>query len=161
MLPTRPDADDPEGLVHELVSRESVLFPLSGLHGGRCLGNHPDQGEHHGDRMLPRGDSVAAGGVHDDDSPFAGRRNIHVVETDPGPADDGELVRAIDHFPGNLRGTPDDQSVVILDDRVELVGAQFCPDIDLDARCLLENLGAFRGQVVADQDFLHGFLSSY
>ncbi len=145
------DADDPEGLVEELVPGEFALFPLAGLHGCRRLGDLPDQGEHHGDRVLAGGDGVAAGGVHHDDAPLAGRRDVHVVEADARAADDGQFPGAIDHLLGDLGRAPDDQAVVLLDDRLEFIGGHLRPDVDFDPRRLFEYFDSFGGQAVADQ----------
>jgi hypothetical protein len=111
---------------------------------------------HHRDRVFAGGDGVAAGGVHDDDSPPAGGRDVHVVQADAGTADDLQPVGEVDDLLCDICGAPDDQGVIILDHRLQFVGGHLRSDVHLDSRRLFEYLDSFFGQVVADQHSLHG-----
>ncbi len=80
-------ADDAERLAAELDPHEARLFPFAGL--GRAVGGGDLAGQrkHHRDRVLGGGDRVAVGRVHDDDAALGRRRDIDIVDADPGAAD--------------------------------------------------------------------------
>ena len=54
---------------------------------GSCAGKR----EHHGDRMLGRGDRISVGRIHDHDAPLGSGGQVDVIDADPGAADDFEV----------------------------------------------------------------------
>ena len=82
-----PQPIDAEHLAGQLDAHEAVLLPLAGLGGCVGGGNLAGEREHHGDRMLGRGDRIAERRVHHDDAARGRGGNIDIVDADAGAAD--------------------------------------------------------------------------
>ena len=65
-------ADHAEGLAGQFDAHETIFLPLAGAGGGIGLRNLPRQSEHHGDRVLGRGDGIAVRRVHHHDAARGG-----------------------------------------------------------------------------------------
>ena len=144
--------NDPEILVVELSSHEPLFFPLPCLHGGIGLGDPADEGKDHGQGVLGRRDSVPARGVHNYDATLSGGRDIDIVQTGAGPADDTEFFGGREHVRRHLRAAPHDQPVIVLNVAQELLFGHLRLHIDGEAR-FLEDFDALLRKVVADENF--------
>ena len=71
--------------------------------------------------MLGRRDDVPRRGVDHQDPELGRRLQVDVVEADPGPADDLQLLACRQQLPVDLRGRPDDEGVVAPDLGEELL----------------------------------------
>jgi hypothetical protein len=108
--------------------------------------------EHHRDRMFGGGDAVAEGRVHHDDALLRRRRDVDVIDADPGAADDLQVGRGGEDVGGDFGGRTDGEAVIIADHRDQLVLGLAGDLVDLDA-ALLEDRGGLGVHLVADEDF--------
>ena len=146
-------ADHAEGLVVQLDPHETRLLPLAGMGGGVGLGQLAGDRKHHRYRMFGGGDGVAERRVHHDHALFRRRRNIDVVNADPGAGDDFQTVCAFQQLGGHLGRRADGKTVVIADDfgQLFLVLAQLGHEINLDTTITKDLDGGF-GQGVRDEN---------
>ena len=105
--------------------------------------------------MFTGGDGIAFWGVHANDAPLARRGNIHVIEAYSRPSDNGELLRVVDDFFGDLRDAPDGQPVIILDDAFQFIRCEVCHYIDLNPGCVLQYFNALGSKGIAYENFFH------
>ena len=151
-----PKPDNAQDLVENLPALESFLVPDARFEGGGAAGNISREGKHHGDGVLGRGHDVAGRGIHDHDAPFGRRRDIDVVQTDPGPSDNLEPTACFQQVFGHLRRAADDQGVIVSDDGLELFRCKACFDVHINAVRFPKHLNPNLTQVVAYQYF-HSF----
>ena len=108
--------DEAEGLGVEFYAHEPVLLPFAGL-GGRVGGRElASQRKHHGDSVLGGGDRVTEGGIHHHDAPRRRRRDIDIVNADPGAADYLEVHTSGENVLVGLGGGANGQAVIVADD---------------------------------------------
>ncbi len=148
-------ADDPQGLVKHFRSLVFLLFPLPLGHGPVGLGDIAGHGQHEGNGVLGGGDGVAPRGVHDHDALFAGRRDVHVVQSGAGPTHHFQAGSLVDEFGGHLGGAANGQPVDILDGLFQLFRAETRTEIHFDIGVLGQNVHPGFMQIITDQD-LHG-----
>jgi len=152
-------ADQSQGLGVEFHAHETVLLPPARLRRvvrGRKL---PRQGEHHGDRVLGRGDRVAEGSVHDHDSGRGGGGDVDVVDADAGPADDLQIAGRGDHILVGLGGRPHGEPIVPSDYLDQFILRQTDLHVGVDP-ALAEDLDGGRRKLVGDKNpGSHGSLS--
>ena len=150
-------ADDAEGLARELHAHEARLLPFAGLGGFVGGGNLAGEREHHGDRMLGRGDGVAVRRVHDDDAALGRRGHIDVVDADAGAADHLQIRCGGKDLGGHLCRGAHGEAVIVGDGRLEVGRLQAGADIDLNA-ALAEDRDRVGAQFIGDQDLRHSSL---
>ena len=114
-------ADDSQDLPVELDPGVLGPLPLAPVHGLVGEGDVPRQCQEHRAGVLCRGEDVRGRGVHDEDPLVGGAGDVDVVHPYPGASDDLQVLPGLDHLGGDLRPGPDDQAVVVPDDRAELV----------------------------------------
>ena len=117
------EADDAERLVGEFDTLPLAALPASVDERGVRLRDVAGLGEQQRHRVLGRRDDVRLRGV--DDHHAASRRGIEVdvVEADPGPADDHQVVGGGEQLGVDRRGRADDQRLGPGDRREQLVRA--------------------------------------
>ena len=103
--------------------------------------------------MLSRRDGVALWGIHHKHASLRRSRDIHVVDSDPGPTHNAEFVGGRDHIGGHLRAGADHQGVVFTDDRFQLFWAETGALIDLSHLAQDVDAGLING--VGNQNFCH------
>ena len=143
-------ADDPQGPAAELDAGELAPLPFAAperrVGGGDPAGDRVEEGE----RVLGRGDRVAGRRV-DDDDPGPGRRiEVDVVHADPGAADDDEPATGRDELGVDLDLAPDDERVVVGQDRRVAGPVEARALVDLMVRA--EELDALRCERFGDED---------
>ena len=106
-------------------------------------------------------DRIAERRVHDDDAARRRRRNVDIVDADPGATDDTELLRRRDHLLADLGGRADGKAVVVADGLEELllVLAEIGQVIDRYP-AILEDLHGGLGQLVGDENAGGGHFGS-
>ncbi len=105
--------------------------PVGCPHRGVAGRDPPGKGVEQGEGVLGRRDRVAGRGVDDDDAGPGGGLQVHVVDADPGPADDDEPTAGGDELGVGLDLAADDERVVVADDRAERLARQADPLVDL------------------------------
>ena len=123
--------------------------------GVRCRDLAGDR-EHHRDGVLGSGDRVAEGRVHHHDPFGAGSRDIDIIDPDPGPSDDLQIVGTRDQVCRRLGGRADRQAVILTNDIGQFLRllAQTGLEVHLDIVVLEDTHGIF-AQLVGDQYFRH------
>ena len=145
-------ADQAERLRGQLDAHEVVLRPFARLRQRVRFGDLAREREHHRDRVLGGGDAVAEGRVHHDDALLRRRRDVDIVDTDPGAADDLQVRRGGEDVGGDLGGRADREPVIGADHRDQFVLGLAGDDVDVDA-AFLEDRGGLGVHLVADEDF--------
>ncbi len=107
--------DDAEHLAGDFNAHEAVLFPLRSA--GRSVGFRQlaSQRHHHGNGVLSSGDRVTEGRVHHDDALGGRRRDIDIVDPDPGAPDHLEIGRRRNDLLSHLGRRADRQPVILPD----------------------------------------------
>ena len=86
--------------------------------------------------MLGGGDDVGLRGVRHDDPALGGGLDVDVVHPHPGPADDLELIGALEQVGGELGGRADQDAVVLADRAGQLAVGPVGLDVDVEAGVL-------------------------
>ena len=148
-------ADQPQRLAGEFDPHEAVLLPLASLGRGIGLRQLAGEREHQRNGMFRRGDRIAKRGVHHHNAARGCRRNIDIVDANPGPADDLQVGGRGQYIFGRLGGGADGKAVIIADDGDQLVLGQpgFLMHLNPPRP---ENFGSLGGHFVGDQNFWHG-----
>ena len=107
--------------------------------------------------MLGRCDRVAMRRVHHHDTARRRRRDIDIVDPDPGPANNLQIVGSGENIPGHLGGRPDGQPVIIADDGGKFGRIEAGLHIDFDPTGL-ENIHSPRAKLVADKNLWHSIV---
>lgn len=100
--------------------------------------------------MFRRGDRVAAGGVHDDDTVFGGGLDIDVVDADSGAADDLEVLGGLEDLGGDLGLAADDQAVELGDDLDQFILLEARLDDHLNNTALGKGFDSTAGDGIGD-----------
>jgi hypothetical protein len=125
------ESDDAQGPAAELESGELRPLPLSPPDGRVSRRDLAGDAVEQGERVLGRRDRVACRRVHDRDPCPRCSVQVDVIDADPGPADDLELRAGRDHRRVDLDLAPNDESVVLAEDRAELVAREPGPLVDV------------------------------
>ncbi|MCI1755467.1 MAG: hypothetical protein LKM31_06530 [Sphingobium sp.] len=89
--------------------------------------------EHQRDGVLGGGDRIAERRVHHHHALAPKRRNIDIVDADPGAADDLQIGRGIEDFLRHLGRAADGKAIIVADHRFQLFGGLAGDDIDVAA----------------------------
>ncbi|MNT15233.1 hypothetical protein D3C72_1502750 [compost metagenome] len=108
--------------------------------------------------MLGRGDRIAEGRVHHDDTTARRGRDIDIVDADAGAADDLEIGRSRDQLLRRLGGRADGKAIIVADDfgKLVLVLAELRLEIDFHAAVAEDLDGGFRQFVGYEYARCHG-----
>ena len=150
-LPDLAETDDPEGPSTELQAREFAPLPFAAAHArvgrGRPAGDAIEQRE----RVLGGRDRVAGRCVDDRDAGPGRGVEIDVVDADARPADDEEPRAGGDQRRIDRDLAPDDQRLVVGQDRRELAVGAADPLVDLvTSGC--EEIEALARDALGDED---------
>ncbi len=148
------EAHDPDGLARELGADELRLVPLAGRHGGRGLGDAPQEREQHGERVLHRRDDVAGRRIEHQDSPRRGGRHVHVVHPDARAPNDRQLRRGREERLVHLRRAAHEQRIGVLQRGEQLLPRDAREVDDLVAR-LAQQVEPGGGNLLGDDDAAH------
>ena len=132
-------ADDAQRLGGQLDTHELGLFPLAFMGGRVGLRDLAGQRHHHRDGVLGRGDGIAERRVHHDHALGGRSRDIDIVDTDTGAADDLEVVRLLQHIRRHLGGGADGEAVILADDGQKFVLVEARLEVHVETT-VLENL---------------------
>ncbi len=142
--------DDAQRPAAQLETGECRTLPLAPAHARvGCRGAAGDAVEQR-QRVLRSRDRVACRGVDDRDAGAGRRLEVDVVDTDPGAADDHEPLAGGDQVGVDLDLAPDDERVVIGQDRCQLLAAAADAFVDLVSR--RQEVDAFAGDLLCDED---------
>ena len=152
--PDLPEADDSERLARELGAQELRLLPLSGGDRSGRFRHPAQQREEKSEGVLDRGDDVPRRGVDDEDAAGRRRRDVDVVDSDPGAADHRQMRRGGEELRVHFRAAPDEKRVggAELRQQLRAVGAGELDDL---VTRLAEDLEARRRQLLGDDDPAH------
>ena len=147
-------ADNAKCFAGQLNTHEFRLFPFASM--SRCgrFGDLTCDSEHHRDSVLSRGDHVAEGRVHHDDTFFRGSRDVHVIDADTSASDDFEVGRSGDDFLGHFGRRADRETIVVADDRFErfFVFAKLRLEVDFET-AIFKDLNGCGGEFVGNKNF--------
>ena len=144
------EPDDAEGPAAQLEAGELGSLPLAASERRVGRGDPAGDAVQQREGVLGGRDRVAGRGVDDDDARVGGRLEVDVVHADPGPADDDEPLAGRDQLGVDLDLAPDDERVVVADDRAQLVAREPVTFIDLVLRP--EEFDALVGDSLGDED---------
>src|SRR5258705_9697232 len=144
------EADDPDRPAAQFETGELGSLPLAAAE--RCVGLGDPAGDavEQRQRVLGGGDGVAGRGVDDDDPRPRRGIEVDVVDTDPGPPDDGQPRPRGDQFGVDLDAAADDQGVIVRDDRAQLIARQ--PGTFIDLVIGPKEVDPFAGDRLSDED---------
>jgi len=150
-------ADHPDHLAGELCAHEALAVPLARLQRatGRVDVAREGQEERHG--MFGRREGVAPGGVHHDDPPARGRRDVHVVHSHPRTDDDFEFRRRLQDLGRHLGAAADDHPVGLRQVGAKRRRLEARRIVHLQALTPAQFLDRFLGNAVRNQDLHPGF----
>ena len=153
--PDPAQTDHAEGLAVQLDALPFGALPLPRHQGGVGLGDVPGLGQQQGHGLLGGREDVRLGGVDHHDPALGGRRHVHVVQADAGPAHHDQVGPGRQHLGGHRGGRADDQGLGPDDGRHQLLGGQ--PELHVD---LVAGLGhqveAGLRQLLGDEHPTHG-----
>ena len=95
------------------------------------LGDVARLGEQQSHRLFGRGEDVGLGGVHDHHAQFGGLGEVDVVEADPGPSNDQQVLTGLEGRGVHLGGRANDQGVRAAHRFDEFLGREADLDVDL------------------------------
>ena len=108
------DSSEPaeaERLAAQLRAGQLLLVPDAALHRGVGGGHRARQRQHQRQRVLGDADAVAAGRVHDENAPRAGRGEIDVVDSGSGAGNHPKFGRGGEQPLVDLGRAADDERV--------------------------------------------------
>ena len=129
-----PHADNAERLAAQLDADVCLAVPLPRVHGRVRRRDVARHGEHHRDRMLRRGDRIAARRVDDDDAALRRRLYVNVVHTDAGAPNDLQFSRTFQDIRRDLRRRAHHQRVIVSDHIQQFLMRDLIAHIDLIVR---------------------------
>ena len=103
--------------------------------------------------MLCRAVGIAEGSVDHDDPLGTRIIHVHVIDADPGPCHELQILGRIEKIPVDRRAAPGDYHFVVANDGKKLLFFQAKTHIDLDARVLLQKRQPFAGYFVGNDNF--------
>ena len=149
-------ADDAQRLAEEFGAHELLAVPAALFHGGVGVGDVAAEAEHECEGVLTRGNRVAAGRVHDYDALLRGGILVDIVRAHAGAPDYLEAGGIFQRGCGHLRGAPNHQPVIVVDDGRQFLFLLRRFDIGFNAG-LAKQGHAFFTQVVQHQYAQHGY----
>ena len=132
--PARPEPDDAEDLAVELDALPLRALPAAGDERRVGLGDVACLGEQERHRLLGHREDVRSRRVHHHDPALGGRRDVHVVQADAGPAHHLERGARGQYLGSDLGRRADDECVRPADRLEELLGGEPLLDVDLVTR---------------------------
>ncbi len=135
----------------QLDPLETATLPLSAAQRRVGPGDVADQRQEQRERMLRRRDHVAARRVEDHDAATRGEVEVDVVHAHTGPPQHLQLLAGFDDLGRHLGATADDESIVRLDDRAQLLRADPAPRIHNQPGGPPQDLDPLRGDVIRQQ----------
>ena len=94
--------------------------------------------------------------IHHHDPLARGRWEVDIVDSDARPHDRLEPRLIFQEGGGQLGGATNDDAVGLVERFAHLLGSQARSDVDFDFSRLLEDFEPGRGQVIGDQNAIHG-----
>ena len=146
-------ADHAKRLARGLVTFEGVAVPLAFTKRERRLRDHAERGEHQRDRLLSGCEGVCRRRVHDRELTSGRGRDVDVVDASACANDELHGRSLLDQLLGECRRRADHDAVVAADHAGELFGGRRLADFDFEIAGGLEDINAFFGQAVGDEDF--------
>ena len=144
-------SDDTERLAVQLDSLPAGPVPTAAPQVPVGLGDVAGLGQQECDRVLGGRQHVRLRRVHDHHAPAGGRGNVHVVETDAGPADHDQVGGGGEHLGRHRRRAANDQRGRVVHGLEQLVGVEVEALVDVEPRSF-ERLDPTGCDLLGDED---------